>query len=203
MNEISDFEKDSLWDKCTQSIAAGNGLEAVLILKELASKGFWPALAQLGVCYEGGCGNLKKNITEANRWYRKSIFECDDPFAHIGIGRSYYNGHGGIQQNFKNAFFHFMKAYKKNMPESGIYLGIMTYHGLATVADTKKAREYFLYSAEQGYFIGYIHIARLDFFSGHIINAIKSLVKAKSLYLDLKKQNKNDPRLLGMNDKKL
>ncbi len=124
--------------------------------------------------------------------------ECNDPIGHIGLGRAYYDGSGGLQQNFNKALVHFEKAYAAHLPESGIYMGLMTYKGLATKKDIMKAKEYFEFSSAHEFCLAYIYLARINFSSGHIFKAVKLLSKGVRLINSIKKVDRSDRRLIGI-----
>jgi hypothetical protein len=198
IDKPSDYRLDPLWEKAVAAAEKGDNTGVVFLLRSLGNKGVWQAWAAMGELYESGGGNLEKSLNEAVKWYQMAIYECDDPIAHLGMGRAYYNGTGGVQQDFIKAFFHFQKAYLARMPESGIYMGLMTNHGIATEKNIAKAKEYFEFSAAHDFCIAYIHLARIEFNAGHIFNAIKCFIKANSLLKKLKKVDPNDRRLMGV-----
>lgn len=187
-----------LWEKANAAAEKGDNLGVVFLLESLADKGVWRALARIGELYEAGGGNLEKNLSNAVKWYRKSVFECDDPVAHLGLGRIYYEGVAGVQQDSSKALFHFQKAYINEMPQAGIYLGIIYYFGVGIEKDKLKAREYFKFAAENDYFLAYAYLARIEFSSGHTFSGIRLTLKSWMLMVRLTKVNPEDPRLLGV-----
>jgi TPR repeat protein len=77
-------------------------------LRERASKGDPEAQFNLGKNYEGGRGGLKKDYTEAERWYRRSA-EQGDPFAQASLGLLFRFGKG-VSQDYIEAYKWFYLA---------------------------------------------------------------------------------------------
>src|SRR4051812_19213256 len=128
-----------LWEKAEAAAEKGDNVGVIYLLKSLAEKGVWQTLARIGELYETGGGNLERNLDEAVKWYRRSVFECDDPVAHLGLGRIYFEAAAGVEQDYEKAVHHFQKAYINKLPSAGIYLGIMFYFGMGTHKDKAKA----------------------------------------------------------------
>jgi TPR repeat protein len=194
----SNSSLDPLWEKAEAAAEKGDNVGVIYLLKSLAEKGVWQALARIGELYETGGGNLERNLDEAVKWYRKSVFECDDPVAHLGLGRIYFEATADVEQDHEKAVHHFQKAYINRLPPAGIYLGIMFYFGIGTGKDKKKAREYFQFAADHEYFLAYGYLARMEFASGRVIRAIKLALKGWILMARLTKADPSDPRLLGV-----
>lgn len=189
---------DSIWRKAAEAAEIGDCAGVLFLLRSLAEKGAWQALARIGELYEAGGGNLEKNLTEAVKWYQKSIFECDDPVAHLGLGRIYFSGGDSISQNIEQAIFHFQKAYLNRMPQAGIYLGIAFYFGIGVERDPKEAREYFRMAADNDYFLAYAYLSRIEFTTGHFIRGAKLACKSWWIMARLIANDPDDPRLLGI-----
>jgi TPR repeat protein len=198
MNNLPDYKLEPLWEKAVTAADNGDTHGVVFLLKALAHRGVPQVFSIIGTLYESGGRNLNVDLNEAVKWYRKALVEFDDPIAHLGIGRAYYNGTGGVQQDFGKAFFHFQKAYRAEIPESGVYLGIMAYNGIAIKKDAYKAMEYFKTSAAHDFCLAYVYLVRIEFSFGHFIKAIKALLKAISLLHRLKKDDPSDRRLMGV-----
>ena len=122
---------------------------------------------------------------------------CDDPEAHVGIGRLYYRGNG-VEQNITKACEHWEKAYAKNSPNAALYLGNIYTTGLGLKKDVERAKIYLEYAAKKEYFFAYGKLARIAFDEGRYIKGIKLLVKGFMLGRRLLKINPTDPRLLGI-----
>jgi TPR repeat protein len=201
-NSFDDYTLDRLWQKAVTAAEEGDNLGVIFLLKSLADKGVWQALARIGELYEAGGGNLEKNLDEAAKWYRKAIFECDDPVAHLGLGRLYYDNALNFEQDRSKAWHHFQKAYINKLPQAGIYLGIMAYFAATTEEDKNKAQEYFKLAADADYFLAYSYLARIEFARGHIFKGMKLAIKSWLLMIRIAKEDPHDPRLLGIERKR-
>ena len=188
---------DSLWEQSVIAAQAGNTVQVLAILQSLAEKGVWQALARIGELYEIGGGNLEKDPDKAIQWYRRSIFECDDPVAHLGLGRFYYNG-TSVDRDFGKSYMHFQKASLSHLPEANLYIGIMMYSGTGTKKDIEKATKYFTMAAASDFCIAFLYLARIHFRTGHLIKAIACLFKARAVATRLGQVDPNDRRLMGM-----
>ena len=135
---------------------------------------------------------MLKDSQQALKWYRKAIFECDDPEAHVGIGRLYYQGNG-VQKSIATACEHWKKVYAKNSPNSGLYLG-----NAYIKKDVDRAKIYLEYAAKNEYFLAFGKLARIAFDEGRYIKGIKLLVKGFMLGRRLLKISPTDSRLLGI-----
>ena len=79
-----------------------------LTLRERASKGDPEAQFNLGKNYEAGRGGLKKDYTEAERWYRRAA-EQGDPFAQASLALLFRFGKG-VAQDYVEAYKWFYLA---------------------------------------------------------------------------------------------
>lgn len=113
---------DPLWSKAEEAASREDMAGVIEVWKMLADKGEWTLCARIGFFYETGRIGVLKDSQQTLKWYRKAIFECDDPEAHVGIGRLYYQGNG-VEQNIARACEHWEKAYAKNSPNAALYLG--------------------------------------------------------------------------------
>jgi TPR repeat protein len=77
-----------LWAKAKTAASSGNYRGLLIVWKELAEKGVWQLTARIGAVYESGASGVERDQTQALYWYRKAVFESDDPIAHVGLGRA-------------------------------------------------------------------------------------------------------------------
>jgi hypothetical protein len=188
---------DPLWRKAIEAAAQGDMPGVLFVWKSLAEKGVWQAYARIGEVYERGADGIEKDPSQAVSWYRKAVFEGDDPVAHIGLGRAYYNG-SGVERDYEAAFKHFQSAHNYKLPESGIHLGLMYYRGVIVQRDVSKAKELFGMAASADYPGAYACLARIAFFEGKLLAAMSLFLKAVVLGVKIAKQDPSDPRLLGI-----
>lgn len=188
---------EALWQEADEAAKKGNILKVLSVLILLAGKGIWQAYARIGEIYEAGSVGVERDIPHALSWYRRAVFEGDDPVAHVGLGRAYYDG-AGVERDFSKARYHFQKAFLAKKPEAGIYLGIMHYFGVGAPRDPNKAREYFEFAASSEYFVAYGYLARIEFSRGSPLKAAKLALKGWQLMARITRQDSHDPRLLGI-----
>jgi len=188
---------EPLWKKAHEAADKGDMPGVLFVWKALAEKGVWQIYARIGWLYEDGAEGIEKNAEQAMYWYRKAVFEGDDPLGHVGLGRAHYDG-SGVSQDYSLAFHHFQKAYAQGLPEAGIYLGIMYHAGLGTVRDMGRAEACYRLAASADYYYAYIKLARLAFDQKKFIAGFKFWVKGILLGLRLARSNTADPRLLGI-----
>jgi len=188
---------EPLWQKVDEAAQIGDFVGVLFVLKTLADKGVWQAYARIGEIYETGGGNVVKDPEQALKWYRRAVYEGDDPIAHLGLGRAYYDG-ANVKRDFSQALTHFKKAFAAGLPQAGIYLGIMYYSGVAVDRDISKAKEYFEFAVSHEYFIAHFYLARIAFSKYKYVKGLVLCVKGWLLGARITKQDPGDPRLLGV-----
>ena len=193
---------DDLWGKAQEAAEKGDMKRLLSIWTELANRGVWQIYSSIGLLYERGASGVEKQIDKALHWYRKAVSEGDDPIAHVGLGRAYYDGQG-VQQDLAVARMHFESAYSAGLPESGIYLGMMYQSGVGVGRDMQKAEECFKFSADAGYFFAYFKLARIAIDQHQYLRAIVLCVRGWAMGFRVAKRDANDPRLLGAGRKRL
>jgi TPR repeat protein len=188
---------EPLWNKAHEAAARADYPGLLYVWKALADKGVWQIYARIGELYERGAEGIERNLEEALHWYRRAVFEADDPVAHVGLGRAYYTG-VGAPRDFALAAQHFEKAYAHGLPDAALYLGIMHYGGIGVNRDPSRAQGYFEVAATAEYFYAYFKLARIALDNGRIIRAIRLSLKGWLLGLRISKEDRNDHRLLGV-----
>lgn len=199
MNEINQSSDplDYLWNQA-EIAAKDEDFQGVLrALKALGNKGVWQAHARIGEIYESGATGVERNIGEALTWYRRAVFEGDDPTAHLGLGRAHYEGQY-VARDYVKALNHFQKAFNASVPQAGIYLGIMHYFGIGLTANLKEAEKYFSFAAEAGFFLAYGYLARIKASDGHFLSALRLFIGGWLQMFVLLVSDRRDPRLLGI-----
>ena len=193
-----DRNTDPLWEEALTAAHQGNNKRVIVLLESLWDSGALQVAARIGELYEAGGGDLEKNALKAEEWYQKAIEKTDDSLAHLGLGRIYYDGTTEILQNRQRSAHHFLKAYSGNLPQAGLYLGIMAYFGVALEKDTEKAKEYFQSAAKDGFVLAFAYLARIEFLSGNLFKALKLAFASWKLMIRLLKADPQDPKLLGI-----
>jgi len=91
MQDASD-PLQALWDKAAEAEARRDMPGTLFLWKALAGRGVWQACSRIGEKYERGAPGVEKDQEQALRWYRRAVFQGDDPIAHLRLGRAYGNG---------------------------------------------------------------------------------------------------------------
>lgn len=130
-------------------------------------------------------GNLKYNSDEkkytAVRYYKKAA-ELGNSVAMYKLGECYYNGKGGVDQDYKEAVEWYKKAAELGYARAQCQLGFRYSHGFLGVEQNyEKAVEWYNKAAEQGYVSAQFHLGCLYSTEGanqDYTKAIKWLQKA-------------------------
>ena len=195
-NESAD-SLDPLWAKVEQAAAREDMPGVLFILRALADKGVWQAYARIGEIYERGAKGIDKDPAQALQWYRRALFDGDDPVAHMGLGRAYYSG-VGTERDYRAARKHLDKALADGIPDAAIYLGMIYYGSLDVSQDKERAKKYFLIAANAEYFFAYFKLARIAFDERNYIKGLWLSLKGWFLGFKISRLNPNDPRLVGL-----
>ena len=188
-----------LWKKAQEAEVRGDMPGILFIWKALAERGVWQLLARIGELYERGATGIEPSVDQAIHWYRRAVYECDDPIGHLGLGRAYYTGNG-LEQNFEVALSHFRKAHALGLPDAAVYLGLMFLRGHGVARDLGQAEAYFKSAADKSYFVAYYLLAHIAFKRGNLVKAAKLFTRGWSLARRILKTEPSDSRLLlGIN----
>jgi TPR repeat protein len=193
---------DALTAQAELAIIEGNIRRLIFLYQRMEQLGVWQASARIGELYETGFGNgahtFEKNLDEAVKWYRKSVFESDDPVAHLGLGRIYYEGSATVKKDISKAQTHLRKAYENDLPQAGIYLGAMSMFGVGVEKNLADAERFFSTAAAAGFPLAYRYLANMAASSGRLIRTIEMLSKELILSVKLRIQDRNHPNLWKM-----
>jgi len=105
-------------------------------LKKSAEQGVVAAQYNLGICYYNGDG-VKKDLTEAVKWYRKAA-DQGDFIAQYNLGICYDNG-DGVKKDLTEAFKWYRKAAEQGYSKAQHNLGICYYNGDGVIQNNIKA----------------------------------------------------------------
>ena len=186
-----------LWDRARQAAEAGDVPGVLFIWKSLAEKGVAEVYAKIGWLYEGGAKRIEKSQDQALYWYRRAVFELDDPLGHLGLGRAYYDGIG-VPQDLEKAKEHFERALRKGQSEGALFLGVMYYLGMGVPPDLERARKYLETAAADGYCYAYVPLSRIWFRRGRLIRGVRLWVRGIRLASQIRREDRSDPRLRGL-----
>jgi TPR repeat protein len=193
---------DALTEQAELAIVEGDIPKLIVLYERMEQLGVWQVSARIGELYETGYKHgvhtFEKNLDEAVKWYRKSVFESDDPVAHLGLGRIYYEGSATVKKDILKAQAHLRKAYDNKLPQAGIYLGAMSMFGVGVEKNLADAEHFFSGAAAGGFPLAYQYLANIAASSGRFIRTIEMLVKGLILSFKLKIQDRNHPNLWKM-----
>jgi TPR repeat protein len=193
-----DSTLDPRWQQAMDCFDSGDALGAVRLYKSLAADGEGCAFVEVGNIYELGKTSGTPNFEEAATWYRKAVFEIDDPKAHLGLARMYFNGQ--LQgETAADAFArHATRAAERGEPLAWLMLGLAYEAGLFSILDRHRAKEYYERAAAHGMVLAQRRLAGLAKESGHFITAATRFVEAMWNTLRYAIRNPSDPRLAGL-----
>ena len=202
--ESATDEADIRWDAASKALEKGHVRDALNIMLEAASRGEWLAYCEIGRIYELGGNGVPRDAEEALYWYRRSIFEADDPNAHFGIGQMYYEGKG-LEQNHKKARDHLEKALTvqgpmelnaRNRVTAYVHLFHLYNRFLLDELDSIKARSFLEAGAREGYAWPLFLLSSLELKKGHLLCWLRLRLRAAKI-VGLSKYRSDDPMLTG------
>lgn len=168
--------------------------------KAVANDGLWQLCARIGEFYERGSDGVAVNQAEALRWYRKAVFEGDDPAGHVALARAYFNGKG-VERDLDQARRHIERGLFYGSPEAAIYMGLMHFSGVTTPASLDDARRMFEAASSKGYPYARMMLANIAMRNFKLWEAAKLTVSALRLASRIAKEDPADARLLGLEPK--
>ena len=198
---------ETRWAAAEDAFAAGDAGSALGIFADLADKGEWLAYVEVGNLLEMGPPGVEKNIERALYWYRKAVFESDDPNAHFALARLYFNGQE-TSLDHTMARHHVEKALSAPAPYqlsdhyramAYVMLGNIHARGLGVAKDVKKARQALEEGTEAGYLWPMFELSNLELRSWHFFKGLRLRFRASRIAGSLLTKNPNDPRLIGLN----
>lgn len=151
-------------------------LRLVQLLQQLVDHGHWQFAAQIGGIYAEGKGGVRRDPVQAAYWFRRSIFELDDPAGYVGLGRLHYNGDLG-KRDASAARINFSRAYEKGSADAAFYLGLMHQFGVELPKSAELAKQYYLYAIQGNVEAARPYLARIYFSEGRWINGVVELAK--------------------------
>jgi TPR repeat protein len=190
-------EPSLTWDQAVLAAEAGDHRLLALLFRRLDAMGEWRATARLGEMYELGGIGLDRDLDEAAFWYRKAIFESDDPIAHLGMGRIYFAGTVAVAtaEDMGKAKHHLDIAFRRGLGVAGMHLGIASLFGLAGPPDLKAAKTYFEAAAAEHYPLAYRYLAYIAAQSGRYGQALRLRLREGFEWIKLKLEDPQHPNL--------
>ena len=117
--------------------------------RKAADQGDVNAQYDLAECYYYGSGGVKKNVSEAMKWYRKAA-EQGHVEAEYSLGYCCYDGQNGAM-DYAQAVKWFRKAAEQGHAKAQYFLGHCYYYGWSVDEDFAEAVKWYRKAAEQGH----------------------------------------------------
>ena len=188
-------EIEITWEQLELAAEKGDHRTVILLMKRLDGLGDWCVTARIGEFYETGAIGVERDVDEAFKWYQKAVSDRDDPIAHLGLGRIYYDGCETVEKDLLKAQIHLTKAFVNNLPQAGIHLGMMSMFGVGVEKNLTDAERFFAVAAKGGFPLAYQYMANIAASSGKLIRTIEMLIKELLLTIKLKIEDRNHPNL--------
>src|SRR5258708_3511206 len=141
-----------------------------------------------------GGKELKQDFEAAARWYRRAIAEADDPVAHAGMARLYFNG-SGVEQDYSKALRHCEKA--GDDPTAWTLIGVMYHLGKDVEKDLVKACEYYQKAVDRGYVLAAQYLGQLEMERGNYLKGLFMRIRSAVMAAIIAFGNPQDERLQG------
>ncbi|KAG0254065.1 hypothetical protein BGZ95_006141, partial [Linnemannia exigua] len=122
---------------------------ALMWYQKAADKGHARAQYYIGIMYDQGWGDLKKDSTKAFEWFFKSSIQ-GLPEAQFQVGRAYTVG-DGVEQDLPKAMGWLHKAAEQGHAYSQFSLAAAYAEGQGVPKDVRKATAWAMKAAEQGH----------------------------------------------------
>jgi TPR repeat protein len=197
---------DLLWANGEESFARGDSGRALQIYLKLAHRGHWLAYAEVGNLLELGAGGTTAQPDRALYWYRKAVFEADDPNAHFALARLHFHGQY-VEQSFAKALSHCEKALRAPPPHqvalhyrgmAYVMLGVLYAKGLGTKRDVEKACQVLTEGAAEGFVWAKFELAALELRRWHLFRWFRMRMHAAISASELVSKDPRDPKLIGV-----
>ena len=198
---------DDSWTQAGAAFAKGDLATSLRIFEGLAKQGEWLAYAEIGNLLELGGAGVQRDLERALYWYRRAVFESDDPNAHFALARLFFNG-TEVERDYEKAHYHADKALAAKPPYqladqyrgmAYVMQGFIYANGQSVIKDLSKARAILTEGASAGYIWPMFELSALELKRWHIVKWIALRVKAAKTAAALLAKNPDDPKLVGLN----
>lgn len=132
--------------------------EAMLWWKFAASRGFTPAMNNVGLLYANGDG-VPQDFDEAFKWWMRAA-ERGDAWAMNAVGDLYENGQG-VQKSYELAMTWYREAAREGDGLAMWNVAHLHQTGLGVEASPKAALEWYVQAAAKGYAPAFTSVGRL------------------------------------------
>lgn len=197
----SSVRKEPLDDRWRRAMAAwesGDLDSALFLYRSLVEDGERYAMVEVGRIYEVGGNGVGQNLDEAAKWYRRAVYEVDDPKAHLSLARLQFNKALAEDSSWEAFEKHGRAALAKGESEAALLLGIALDDGRFGSRDIEKAKAYYRLAAEAGYLFARRRLEALKLYSGEVLSGLLGLLRVTREIFSVATENPNDRRLEGL-----
>jgi TPR repeat protein len=188
---------DDRWHKAMAACESGDLNSALFIYRSLVEDGELYALVEVARIYEIGGQGVGQNLEEAAKWYRRAVYEVDDPKAHLSLARLQFNKALAEDSDWGLFEKHGRAALAKGENEAALLLAIALDDGRFGRRDLEKAKSYYQFASDAGYLFARRRLAALKLYSGQVISGLVDLLRATRDVLAVARKNPRDPHLAG------
>ncbi len=189
---------DDRWHKAIAACKSGDLTSALFLYRSLVEDGELYAMVEVARIYEVGGDGVGQNLEEAAKWYRRAVYEVDDPKAHLSLARLQFNRSLNEEASWEAFEKHGRAALAKGEAEAALLLAIALDDGRFGSRDLEKAKEYYALAADAGYLFARKRLQALKLYSGHVVSGLLGLLRVTRDILSVATQDPTDPRLAGL-----
>lgn len=189
---------DYRWHEARAAANRGDLGAALFLYRSLADDGDELALVEVGNLLEIGGNGVTRDLEEAAKWYRRSVFQCDDPKAHLALTRLLFNK--ALKEEVAREAFetHARRALEKDEPAAALMWAIALDDGRFGVRNVAKASTYYRIAAAAGYLFARKRLAALKLHSGNIVGGLRDLFVVTRDIFRVHRKDPANPLLAGL-----
>jgi TPR repeat protein len=175
-------------ESAIQAYMEGDYTGALSQFKNLINEGCNEAYSYVGNIYESGGQGVEADIDKAIFYYQKSIEECGDVEAYLGLGRIYFYGKGSNAEYQKAFEYYSLVAQESGRPIAYLMLGRMYHSGKGVDRNLSKAKECYEIASAKGNVFAIKNLGLLEIETGHYLRGMFLRAKAvlKGFFVALK-----------------
>jgi len=170
---------------------------ALFLYRSLVEDGESYAMVEVARIYEIGGQGVTRNLEEAAKWYRRAVYEVDDPKAHLSLARLQFNKALAEESSWQLFEKHGRAAVAKGESEAALLLAIALDDGRFGPRDVEMAKSYYQIASNAGYLFARRRLAVFKLYSGEVISGLLDLIRATRDVLVVAARNPSDPCLTG------
>lgn len=198
----SDDEAQCDWDFAHRLADEGRDEDARPIFLRLWESGYPDAAHDLGAIEERKAGDVARNLSEAENWYRRALEIANDDAAKLNIARIIFLRHrmdpgASSTERLEFATQLLDELCEKRIPQAAVFLGSRLLSGDPLPIDEEKAERLLRIGAEHGYVAAFMLLTRLSFQRRCYLRAATYWCKMLLAFIALS-GSRRDAKLLGV-----